>query len=160
MKPSDLRRLSQCSLLVLAPVLGCVDTSPSSGRCLGVLDGGAVNLAMDPEPSAFHRDDDILGDEDGPFTISYGGGAVRVEGVFDDLPSARDLGTYRVPSEPSVDAWSLTTTLAAGAVEESTLTLTTASRERVAGSFSTRFAGGQLTCTLDLRRAYERDTDD
>ncbi len=160
MNPSILRRPSLFLLLLFAPSAGCVDTSPSSGQCVGVFDGRTILFAMDPEPSAFHRDDDILGDEDGPFTLSYGGGVVRVEGVFDDLPSARDLGTYPVPSEPSVDAWNLTTTLTASAIKDSTLTLTTASRERVAGSFTTVFASGTITCTLDLRRAYERDTDD
>jgi len=152
--------LSLCVLLALAPSVGCVDTAPSSGRCLGLVDGRPVDLAMDPAPSGFYREDDILADEDGPFTLSYGGGALRVEGMFDDLPSARDIGTYRVPSEPSVDAWNLTTTITPGAVVESTLTLTAASRERVVGSFATTFTGGSLTCTLDLRRAYERDTDD
>jgi len=153
-------RLCFLALVARMSLVGCVDTSPSTGRCTGTLDGRAIDLPIDPAPSGFYRDDDILGDEDGPFTISYGSGAIRVEGEFANLPSSRDLGTYRVPAPDRVGVWALSTTLTNDVAGVTTLTLTTASRERVVGSFAAEIAGGTLMCTLNLRRAYERDTDD
>lgn len=150
------------ALIALALVLptACVNTTPSSGRCTGTIDGRPVDLPMDAAASYFYRDDDILGDEDGPFVMAYGAGALTVSGQFDDLPSSRELGTRPVPQDDIVDRWEVRSTLSGGNAQGSTLTLTTSSRERVVGSFTTRFAEGSVTCTLDLRRAYERDTDD
>lgn len=148
------------ALAALASPLGCVDTTPSSGRCTGSVGGRAVDLPMDPAGSYFYRDDDILADEDAPFLMSYGAGALTVRGQFDDMPSNRELGTRAVPQVDVVDTWELRTTLGFGDPQGSTLTLTTSTRERVTGSFTTRFAQGNVTCSLDLRRAYEHDTDD
>ena len=141
---------------------GCIETAPSSGRCVGTIGTRAVDLAMDPGPSEFHRDDDILLDDDGPVRMSYGGGAFVIEGEFDDMPDSRVLGTYAVPDGQRVDVWNvrLADTTAPAALE-STLTVTRAESDRVVGQFTTRFEGGSsLRCTFDLRRAYELDTDD
>lgn len=152
-------RAALLALSLFAPI-ACVDNTPSSGRCTGTVEGHTINLAMDPAASYFYRDDDHFGDEDGPFVMRYGDGVFTVDGQFDDMPSGRELGTRTVPQNDIVDTWNVHTTLGFGDALGSTLTLTTSSRERVVGSFTTRFNQGSLTCTLDLRRAYEHDTDD
>ncbi len=141
---------------------GCIETAPSSGRCVGNIGTRAVDLAMDPGASEFHRDDDILLDDDGPVRMSYGGGAFVIEGEFDDLPDSRVLGTYAVPDGQRVSAWNVRLAdTTAPTAQESTLTVTRAASERVVGQFTTRFEGGSsVRCTFDLRRAYELDTDD
>lgn len=153
-------RHSLLASLLAATLAACVDDRPSAGRCTGTLGARAIDLPMDAARSQFHRDDDVLGDDDGPFVLSYGAGALVVEGQFDDLPSGRELGTRMVPMKDVVDTWQVRTTLVAGDAQGSTLTLTQSSPTRVVGSTSIRFAEGTLTCTLDLRRAYELDTDD
>lgn len=132
----------------------CFDKTPSSGECSGRWDGMPISALIDPDTSYFFRDDDILLDADGPFVMNYGT-VFRVEGTFDDLPNGSYLGTY-----PTIDKrlsrWVILYRNF-GITDVANLTLTTAMPSRVLGQFS---LADTLTCTFDLRRAYERDTDD
>lgn len=140
--------------------LGCIDSRPSTGQCSVTVMGQVSTLTIDPGDSYFFRDDDILGDEDAPLRISYGGGAWRVSGELDDLPDSRYLGEHRPPTEDRLRLWSNESRFTTSSYNDTVVTLTAAGRERVVGSFRTSFAEGSAQCTFDLRRAYEHDTDD
>lgn len=124
------------------------------------VNGQATELALDPNESYFYRDDDILGDDDGPFRIRYGGGAFEVTGEFDDLPDSRYVGAHRVPTEDRISRWQMEARFNPNSFSDTVVTLTAAGSSRVVGSFRTEFSGGNAQCSFDLRRAYERDTDD
>lgn len=157
------RALSISSAFSIATLVlgtsGCLDTRPSAGRCTGTLTGVVTPLAIDAEASQFHRDDDVLLDDDAPFVVSYGGGAVVFEGELADLPDDRLLGTHDTSStlfhtfaarQPS------TPTLASA-----TMTATAARPDRLVATIDATYDDGSaLRCELDLRRAYELDTDD
>lgn len=138
---------------------GCVDTRPSTGRCTGTLSGVTTPLAMDASESQFHRDDDILLDDDAPFVLSYGGGVVRFEGQLADMPSDALLGTHAT-SDPFFHTFEATrpeTPL----LDSASMTFTTARSDRLVGTLDATYTDGStLRCELDLRRAYELDTDD
>jgi hypothetical protein len=138
---------------------GCVDTRPSAGRCTGTLSGVVTPLAIDASASQFHRDDDILLDDDAPFVVSYGGGAVVFDGELADLPDDRLLGTHDTSStlfHAFASRQPLTPTLASA-----TMTTTTARADRLVATIDATYDDGStLRCELDLRRAYELDTDD
>ncbi len=146
------------SLVIASSSSGCVDTRPSTGRCTGTLTGVTTPLTMDAADSQFHRDDDIL-DDDAPFALSYGGGLVRFEGELADMPTDALLGTHATndaffhgfgatrPEVPSLDSASMT--------------FTAARSDRLVGTLDATYTDGStLRCELDLRRAYELDTDD
>ncbi len=138
---------------------GCVDTRPSAGRCEGTLAGIATPLVMDAAESQFHRDDDILLDDDAPFVLSYGSGAVVFVGELADMPSDALLGTHAT-SGPLFHAFGASRP-ETPPLEGASMTFTTARSDRLVGTLDATFAGGgSLRCQLDLRRAYELDTDD
>lgn len=156
-----LRSLAWVSVLsMIALATGCVDSRPSEGRCTGTLAGAPVDLAMDGAESEYHRDDDILLDDDGPFAMSYGGSAVVFSGELDDMPTSRDVGVHRSDSE-LFHGVAATVDGNTAYVPESTLTIDDVRLDRMVGSLDARFEdGSQLHCTYDLRRAFELDTDD
>lgn len=149
--------------LRLAPLLllaiGCVDNRPSTGDCTGTINGLAISEKIVAAESSFWRDDDILGDEDGPLQMRYA--RIAVDAQFDDMPSDRDKGTYLI-TDPRLDHWY--TTVDGDIALTATLTVTKAERQRLVGSFvfatPPEDAPGSVTCTFDLRRAFEKDTDD
>lgn len=138
------------AVLLLA---GCFDKTPSSGDCTGSWNGKPISASIVPESSYFFRDDDILLDDDGPFVMNYGT-ELQVQGTFKDLPNGTYVGTYPT-TDQRLSRWSLLIR-GLGVTEPAQLTLTTSMASRVIGQFE--LPG--LVCTFDLRRAYERDTDD
>lgn len=140
-------------LPVVLLLAGCFDKTPSSGDCSGSWNGMPISEAIVPDSSYFFRDDDILFDDDGPFVMNYGT-VLQVTGTFDDLPNASYVGSYPT-TDQRLSRWTL---LIRGLAvsQPAQLTLTTSMASRVIGQFE--LPG--LTCTFDLRRAYERDTDD
>lgn len=124
-----------------------------------MLDGEPVELAIDPASSEFHRDDDILLDEDAPFTLSYGGGALVVRGELADMPSERSLGAHDV-ADPFFHAFGVVAP-ETPVLDGGSMTLSTARADRMGGTLALGFADGSvLECSFDLRRAFELDTDD
>lgn len=140
-------------LPVVLLLAGCFDKTPSSGDCSGSWKGMPISASIVPESSYFFRDDDILLDDDGPFVMTYGT-VVRAEGTFKDLPRGSYAGTYPT-TDQRLSRWTLFVRESA-VTDSAQLTLTTAMASRVIGQFE--LPG--LICTFDLRRAYERDTDD
>lgn len=150
-----------CASLTVAActVSGCPDTRDSAGRCLGTLAGRPADLAIDPVASEFHRDDDILLDDDAPFTMSYGSGALLVRGELADMPEDRSIGTHDVTAAffHSFEVQNPEMPRFAGG----SMTLTTARADRMGGVLNLEFEDGSaLDCSFDLRRAFELDTDD
>lgn len=132
--------------------VACVDNRPSTGRCTGTIASVAIDEPIVPAQSYFYRDDDILGDEDAPIAMAYGT-RVIVDAELADMPDKTLIGTF-----PSTDAkfhrWAHTED--GGSTSAESITFTTAHRERLVG----QFVSGAMTCTFDLRRAYEKDTHD
>jgi hypothetical protein len=96
-------------MLAVLPLvaMGCIDSTPSSGQCTVTFNGQTSTWTIDPGESHFYREDDILGDEDAPVALRYGGGQVRVQGELDDMPTSSYVGTHRVPSEDRVRRWDI-----------------------------------------------------
>ena len=146
------------ALLVLA-LAGCTDPRPSSGRCTGTVAGAPVEWSIDPDASDFHRWDGLLGDEDGPFRMSYGSGALTIDAEFESLPQESYLGAHALPTDPIFHFFRVAH--ASASFDRGTMTLTTATRDRMAGDMTLTFTdGGELACTFDLRRNHALDTED
>ncbi len=149
-------------MLAVLPLvaMGCIDSTPSSGQCTVTFNGQTSTWTIDPGESHFYREDDILGDEDAPVALRYGGGQVRVQGELDDMPTSSYVGTHRVPSEDRVRRWDIEHAPAMSSPTETSVTFTTASRDRLVGEFQSRYTEGTMRCSFNLRRAWEHDTDD
>lgn len=157
--PMPPRRARALALLGALTLAGCPDTRPSSGRCEGTLAGVGTPLEMDAAESQFHRDDDVLLDDDAPFVLSYGAGAIVFVGELADLPSAALLGTHATDG-PLFHAFAATRP-ETPVLQRAAITFTVARPDRVVGTLEAAYADGSaLRCELDLRRAYELDTDD
>ena len=140
----------------------CTDQRPSSGECRGTLGGSTVDgWIIAPEVSDFHRSDGILGDEDGPFRAAYRSTALTIDAELESMPQESYLGAHDISSDPILHFFRVESPVAGGSFDGGTMTLTTATRDRMAGTFLLRWSdSSELTCIFDLRRNYTLDTDD
>lgn len=148
---------------------GCekLNAPPSSGDCTGVVDGVNVGGPMDAGASEFHRDDQQGGIEHAFVNVAYSGTAstFRITGFLSDMPAEEDEGAHALPPTGNgaglVQTWTVAEPATASLYSAGTLTLTRADRDRLEGSFAMSWSdGGAVDCTIDLRRAYNLDTDD
>lgn len=165
--------MKTAGLLILfwsAATLGCIgELEPSSGRCVGSVEGTQVDDPLYPEESYFYRDDQQNMVEHAFIDMTFGENAssgdrvLQIKAHVTDMPSEQYEGEHELPSSGSsesyVDGWNLT--IPDTSYRSGSLTIDEASNTVIEGSFDMTFNDDtKVECNVKLTRNYSMDTDD